>query len=381
MKKKILIVGGSHSEVPLIKAAKELGLYVITTGNQANGLGHQHSDEFHIENYADKEAIYQLAKKLCINFICFGAHDLSMFSTVYTASKLGLNTFDDYEVTQILHHKDMFKTFSKKHNILTPKAYSFDTPNNAINFAMNFTLPFIIKPVDMGGGKGIAVVKNRSQIKFAIENAFNYSKNKRVVIEEFFEGSLHSFSTFIQDQKIVFYYADDEYACKNNPYGVCTSASPATNFEKVQDILIEQTNKISQLLNLKDGLLHMQYLQQDDTITIVEFTRRMPGDMYNIPVELSTGVEYAKSIIRFCCGLDIDMNFKPQKHFVSRHCIIADSFNDIVIKKEIKNNIKDKIIWGNTQGIEKKGIIFLQYNSYEEMIKKTININKLITIH
>jgi len=148
MKQKILIVGGSHSEIPLIKAAKELDLYVITTGNQANGLGHQYSDEFHLVDYADDEAIYNLAKKLKIDFICFGAHDLSMFSTVYTASRLGFNTFDDYETTQILHHKDMFKTFAAKHDILTPKAYSFDKQNDAIDFAMNFSMPFIIKPID-----------------------------------------------------------------------------------------------------------------------------------------------------------------------------------------------------------------------------------------
>ena len=38
--KKLLLLGGSHAEIPLIQAAHELGWYVITTGNNRDGLGH-----------------------------------------------------------------------------------------------------------------------------------------------------------------------------------------------------------------------------------------------------------------------------------------------------------------------------------------------------
>jgi len=378
--KKILIVGGSHSEIPLITAAKELGLYVITTGNQPYGLGHTYADEFHLKDYADNEGIYQLAKKLKVDYITFGAHDLSMFSTVYTAEKLNIDTFDNYETTKILHHKDSFKAFAKKHNILTPIAHAFNNETEAVFFAKSFPLPFIVKPTDMGGGKGIQVVHTFTQIHSAIQNAFSHSKNKSIVIESFFKGSLHSFSTFIQNQKVVFYYADNEYPCPHNPYGVCTSTSPATNFDQIKEILLEQTNKVAKLLNLKDGLLHMQYLQHNNTITTIEYTRRMPGDMYNVPVEHSTGIDYAKNIIRFSCGLPVAIDFTPQKKFVSRHCIVSNTFNSIIYQKKISHNIFDKLIWGNRQRIEKKGIIFLEYNSYEEMIEKTQKLHQLITI-
>lgn len=379
IKKKILIVGGSHNEIPLIKAAIELNLYVITTGNQPQGLGHQYSDEFHLVDYSDNEAIYNLAKTLQIDFICFGAHDLSIFSTVYTASKLGFKTFDNYNTTEIIHHKDKFKVFAQKHNLLTPKAYMFKTEHEAIEFAMHFPMPFIIKPIDMGGGKGIEVIYAQKDIPSAIQNAFQYSQNKRIIIEEFFEGKLHSFSTFIQDQKVVFHYADDEYECKDNPFGVCTSTSPASHFEDIKDTLLEQSNTLAKLLNLKDGLLHMQYLQKNNNVTIVEYTRRLPGDMYNIPVEKSTGIEYAKNIIRFACGYPVKIYFKPQRKFVSRHCIMAKSFNQVTFKEELKKYIFHEVIWNDTQGIDKKGIIFLEYNSHNEMISYTKDINYFIS--
>jgi len=380
MKKKILIVGGSHSEVPLILAAQELNLYVITTGNQANGLGHQYSDEYHLVDYADEEAIYLLAKKLAIDYICFGAHDLSIFSTVYAASKLGIDVFDDYDTTQILHHKDKFKQFALEHNLLTPRAYSFETKKDAIEFTNNFTFPCIVKPIDMGGGKGISVINERSQIDEAINNAFLYSKNKKIVVEEFFEGSLHSFSTFIEDEKVIFSFHDDEYACQNNPFGVCTSTSPTIGIEDVEPTLVEQINKISHILSLKDGLLHLQYLKNGNSITIVELTRRIPGDMYDIPVKLSTGVDYAKNIIKYCCGIDVCIINRKQKQFISRHCLISDQFSEVIYHDKIKPNIVKKVIWGNRQGIEKKGIVFLKYDTVEEMLMKSKQLNQLLVV-
>jgi biotin carboxylase len=380
MKKKILIVGGSHSEIPLIQAAKKLGLYVMTTGNQKNGLGHQYADAFYTADYSDNEVIYRLAKRLQVDHICFGAHDLSMLSTVYAATKLSLGNFDDLETTKILHHKDKFKAFARRHGLLTPQAESFGDYRQALTYVMKLELPFVVKPVDLGGGKGIRIVRHAGEVEAAIQNAFDCSREGKIVVEEFFEGSLHSFSTFIQNQKVVFYFADDEYPCPSNPYGVCTSASPATNFDAVRSTLINQTEKIAELLHLKDGLLHMQYLQNGEEVAVVEFTRRMPGDMYNRPVEISTGVDYAENIIRFCCGMQVEIEERPQEKFVSRHCITADSFHDIVFSDAIVPHVFDKIIWGNRQGTEKKGIVFLQYDSYDEMIQKTSRLNEWIVV-
>ena len=55
--KKVLILNGSFCEVPIIKKAKELGYYVVTTGNMPNLVGHQYADEYIPADYSDKEAI------------------------------------------------------------------------------------------------------------------------------------------------------------------------------------------------------------------------------------------------------------------------------------------------------------------------------------
>ena len=57
-KKRLLILNGSHSDIPLIKAGKELGFYVITTGNNKNLIGNKYADEYHPEDFSDKDTAY-----------------------------------------------------------------------------------------------------------------------------------------------------------------------------------------------------------------------------------------------------------------------------------------------------------------------------------
>lgn len=373
--KKILIVGGSHSEIPLVNAAKELGLYTITSGNQQHGLAHKYSDEFHLCDYSDKEKVLELAQELKVDYICFGAHDFSYLSTVYTAHKLSIPFFDTNETALILHHKDKFKEFCKTNNIKTVKAYSFDSFDSAIEFANKFTLPFMIKPIDLGGGKGVLKIVDKNQINDAIKNAFAYSKSKRIIIEDFFKGTLHSFSAFLANQKIKFFFEDTEIECANNPYGVCTSISPTVDFYQVKQALITEIEKIASLLTLKDGLLHCQYLKNGEDFSIIELTRRMPGDMYNIPVETSTNFQYAKNIIRQCIGEKLEFAHTSQDKFVSRHCIVGNG--KVEVGSRLKNYIIQQEIWGDTQNIEKQGILFLQYPSHQEMIEVTDKLSDL----
>ena len=44
--KKVLVLNGSFCEKPIIEKAKEMGYYVVTTGNAPNLIGNQSADEY-----------------------------------------------------------------------------------------------------------------------------------------------------------------------------------------------------------------------------------------------------------------------------------------------------------------------------------------------
>ncbi|MCK9471956.1 MAG: ATP-grasp domain-containing protein [Bacilli bacterium] len=391
---KILILGGSHAEIPLIKSAKELGYYVVTTGNKENDIGHKYADEYIKEDFSNKEKIYELALRLRVNAICPCANDFAAISCSYVAEKLGFNHYDNYETSLIIHHKDKFREFAIKHNLSVPIAKSFDSAEELLNDINTFKLPIIIKPIDLSGGKGIQKIDNLNinKVDEIVQYAFSISKAKKVVVEEFIEGSNHGLSCILINGKIQFYFCDNEHYYINK-YMVSGASSPCDVPASAIFDLIEESEKCAQILNLKDGIFHIQFILKCNAIPyIIEICRRPPGDLYIDFVSYVTGIDYPTVLIKLFSGMPLNpKELKPIKNeLITRHCVMSDKngiIKNISFNSEIKKNILSELMWWSP-GEEiidykkyKAGIVFVKYNSKSEMNAKSSSLNKLIKIN
>jgi len=388
-KNKLLILNGSHSEIPLIKAGKNLGFHVITTGNAPSLIGHKYADEYHHADFSDKEEILELATKLGINAICSSANDFGAITASFLAEKMGLPGHDSYDTTLIVHHKDRFKKFSKKHQIQTPYAESFEDENSALIAVNKYSFPLIIKPVDLTGGKGVSKVTTNKEYPQAIKKAFRISRAKRIVVEKYFKGTQHSFSTFIVNRKVAFYFSDNEYSFLN-PYLVSTSAAPATNIEKYADGLVASAEQVAEALDLVDGVLHIQYLANEKAYTIIEMTRRCSGDLYPYPVDISSDLDWGSWIVKAETGITCaDFPETEQKGYCGRHCIMSCKngvVKDVVISERLKKYIDSEVVWWEKGDVidnymaQKLGVLLLRYPSLEQMHETTKHLNKLVRV-
>ena len=79
-KKKILVLNGSFCETPVIKKLKEMGYYVVTSGNAPELEGHAFADEYLAGDYSDKEWVLGLVKKNKMDGIISCAKDVNIQS-------------------------------------------------------------------------------------------------------------------------------------------------------------------------------------------------------------------------------------------------------------------------------------------------------------
>lgn len=385
--KKLLVLNGSHSDVPLILAGKRLGFHVITAGTSPDLIGHRYSDEYHQIDFSDKEAILDLSKRLGIDAICSCANDFGALTASYVAEKMCLSGHDPHETASTLHLKHRFKAFASANNISTPYAKEFNSPEDACSDSDNLRFPLIVKPVDLTGGKGVCRVETKEEYIKAVSNATLNSRMDKVLVEEFIQGTYHSFTTFILNRKVIFWYSDNEFSYIN-PYLVTTSSAPASFIQLVEDQLKNELERIANLLSLCDGILHVQYIQSGSKAWIIEATRRCSGDFYPYPVNYATGLDWAEWIVRAESGFDCSSFPKAQQRgFFGRHCVMGKKngiIKNIHISNEIEKNIIDRfMILRNGDLIDnyminKLGVIFLRYDTVEEMDFKTLNINNLI---
>ncbi|RLA49453.1 MAG: phosphoribosylglycinamide synthetase [Gammaproteobacteria bacterium] len=389
MNKKILILNGSHSEIPLINAAKNLDYKVITAGNDPSLPGHKYADEYCNEDFSDKEAVLSLAVDLGIDAICSPANDFGALTAAYVAEALNLPGHDTYETALTLHHKDRFKIFTEKHDFPSPRAKSFSGSDKAIRFVEDLELPLIVKPVDLTGGKGVSVIHENKQALQAVRSALSMSRVGRIVVEEYFDGTLHSFSSFIVNGEVTFYFSDNEYSYIN-PYLVTTSAAPATNIDRFATRLIQSVEYISKVLGLVDGVVHIQYLADGDSFSIIEITRRCSGDLYPYPVSMACAVDWGEVIVKAEAGWEAtNLTESRQRGFVGRHCLMSEGngvIKDIFISDKIRSYIVDKYLWRNKGDLigdfmsTKIGVLVLSYPSIDEMEDITANISSHVRI-
>lgn len=386
--KKLLMLNASVFEIPLIQAAQAQGYYVITTGNNANAPGHEKSNEYAAFDYSDYEGMVKLAEKLRIDAISQGCSDHCALVAAYMGEKLGLRGHDTYENAQIIHRKDKFKQFTREAGIKSPVAHYYESVEEALERGLKDNIPLIVKPSDQAGGKGVSTVYGHEAYQEAIVKAFKMSRDNKIVIEPFIEGTLHSLSTFIINQRVVAYATLNDYSYANR-YLTNTGISPADNWESAIKFLIPETEKVAQKLGLVDGLLHMQYMERQGEFWIIEMMRRMPGNNCTTAASRASGIDWRDWIIRAEAGEDcrgIPAPKVPDKIY-GYHAIMSDRngiYRGYDVAAEFKKNVIDIMEYDALGTVvddylyQKFGLVQFYFNNIKEKERYVRKINELI---
>lgn len=389
MGKKLLVTGGSHAELPLIEAAKKEGWYVITTGNNEDGLGHKAADEYVPGDFSDKEFVYHLAKEKGVQAIVSGCNDFAYIATAYACEKLQLPGHDSYEVSKIIHHKNEFREMTRRLGIKTPKVFQCGSVEDLISASQEIQFPLVIKPIDLTGGKGVQICYNLEEAKAAYKTATDFTREAIVIAEECITGSNHGASMLLKDKRVVWSLFDNEQYFLNK-YLVAGACSPSNIPQAAIFQLIKDVEKIAKHLCLADGLFHLQFILDDNGIpTIIDPCRRAPGDLYILLAKYVTEVDYPLEIVKAEVGEKLQDSYYCAHNCIARECIMAEKkgqIKEILIDEKIKEYIFDELIWGKTgDTVEdelkyKAGILFMRFESAKEMNDILAVYNNLVKI-
>ena len=377
--KKILILGGSHRDIPLIKASQKLGYFVITLGDRDYYLGHKYSDKYYKVNFNDLRAVKKVIKEERVDYIVPGSGEESYLRTVELAKELNIGNFDSLETARLVHNKWKFKEFCLKHSISTPHGFYYSPSTNLDTLKF----PIVIKPTSLSGGRGVSIVYDLEKLKKALKVAKEFSDE--IFLEEYIEGELIAYSTFLKNQKIVYGFTgkDDTY---KNKY-LITTAYPIELDKTVLSKLKYDIEKIAKELSLVDGMFHLQVIIKNNIPYIIDVTRRIPGDFYPNLIENCDKIKYSQAVVNAYIGEEVNDKLKVVRNqdFFIRHCIMSDKngiYKDIYIDKTLRNNVsfKFELIQRETKITSflttQIAIVFIQLLDKDTEILN--NINKLI---
>lgn len=188
--KKIMILGASILQLPAIKKAKELGLYVIAVDMDCNAVGFPYADLPLVISTLDTENVLKAAEEHHIDGIMTIASDRPMNTVAVVAEKLGLTSVSVDTALKATNKFEMRKAL-QDFGVPVPRFARVSDIKAFREALATMTPPVILKPVDNSGSRGIFKL-DRYDDPDAVDAAYNYTKgfsqSGDIIVEEFMTG-------------------------------------------------------------------------------------------------------------------------------------------------------------------------------------------------
>lgn len=393
--KKILLLGGSAQQIVAIETAKKLGYYTILCDFLPDNPGQNYADKFYLISTTDKEAILKIAFHEKIDGILAYASDPAAPTAAYVAEKMNL-LGNPYKSVEILCNKDKFRKFLSDNNFNSPKSKGYNTSKNIMNDINDFCFPIIIKPVDSSGSKGITVLKSKNGLIEAIDFAFSFSRSHRIIVEEFVEKKhpyLIGGDIFIENGKIILWGLLNCHRDNSVNELVPTGKSYPLKLdqEDIENVKIT-LQKLVDKLQIRFGAMNVELIiDKKNKVWPVDIGPRNGGNMIPDLLGLIFNIDVVEMSIKTTMGEKIEKIVPIENYYYATynlHSKKAGKFKDISYSDEIKPFILRECVYKKVgdsieyfdNASKALGILFLKFNSMEEMIEKLEGINKWIDI-
>ena len=317
--KKLAIIGASYLQEPLVKKAKEMGLYTICFAWAEGATCANICDKFYDISIVEKEQILKICQEEQIDGICTIASDVAAPTVAYVANAMGL-VGNDYEAAVRANNKYLMRQAFMKAGVPCPK-FMMVTPETihtpeVIDGLRDFQFPMITKPSDRSGSLGVTKIMMPSEHYPAMELAMSKSFKHEAMVEEFIEGREISVE-FISYKGTHYPLQITDKVTTEAPHFVeLEHHQPSTLSEDMFTKIYDITKTALDALGLTNGASHAEYkITKEGRIAIMEIGGRMGGDFIGSDlVRLSTGYDFVKGVIEVALG-----EFKEPIKTISRH--------------------------------------------------------------
>ena len=393
--KKLMILGASILQLPAIQKAVEMGLEVIAVDMNPDAVGFKVPGVFReVISTIDIDGIVEAAKKHKIDGIMTLATDMPMRSVAAVAKEMGLIGIDAETALKATNKVEMRKALQDA-QVPIPKFFKVSNENEYMEAVKHFNVPFIVKPADSSGSRGIFEVKditNERVIKEAYRYCHPYSRVGDVVVEEYMNGPEVSVETISVDGTCHVIQITDKLTT-GAPHYVETGHSQPTQLSKdVSNQIADVAKAANKAIGIVNGPSHTEIIVTSEGPKIVEIGARLGGDNINTHlVPLSTGINIVECCIKIALGEKPDIKPKWNKgsaiRYFSQHAGIIKSIDGIEEAKNIKGVQQISIVHGVGEEITevtssgaRMGFVIAQDKDVESAINdcesalKTINV-------
>lgn len=302
--KKLAIIGGGVMASYFGEACHRLGYeshyFSMLDGKVEDGK----VDVFHEINIFEKEDIVGICKRIGVDGVV-ATTELSVPIASYVAERLNLLGLP-YEIACVItdkfRNRECIKGLSE---LLSPQYVEATCLKDIENSDVPY--PMILKPINLGGKRGITVVKDASELadayKYA-QDSFKKGIKPVIIAEEFLEGgmecSVESISYKGRHTIIQITQKDSSGAPHCVELG---HHQPAPLAKDIWEKVVSGVSSGLTAVGITNGPCHTEIKILNGIVYLIEFNARPGGDHIWWPmVELSTGFDIIAAVVQAATG-------------------------------------------------------------------------------
>lgn len=316
MQKRLLVLAAGILQVPVIKKAKELGIYVIAADGDSNAVGLKYADKAIVVNITSEDEVLKMAREEKIDGVIHPCSEVSMSVMGRLNDELGLSGISREQAIRATNKHLMREAFEKG-NAPSPKSILTENAEDAWSRLQDeFTTDGILKPSRNSGSRGIAkVTRDMDKAVFlkAYDIALNESRDKSVLIEQFIDGPEFSVEIIVWNGEVNVLTVTDKKTT-GAPHFVELGHNQPSCFSAT-DVEILKSAAVAgvKALGVNNCACHAEAKLMDGKAYLMEIGARLGGDFISTELtHLSTGIDMVVAAINVALGIEPDLNPKEE---------------------------------------------------------------------
>ena len=318
--KKLLVLAAGILQVPVIKKAKEMGIYVVAADGSEHAVGLQLADKPIVVNITSEEEMLRVAREEQMDGVIHPCSEVSMNVMGRINDELGLSGISR-EAAIRATNKHLMREAFEAGNAPSPKSILTESAEDAWNHLQNgFDSDGILKPSRNSGSRGIAKVTRdmpKEDFVKAYDVALNESRDKSVLIEQFIEGPEFSIEIIVWDGKVNVLTVTDKKTTEAPHFVELGHSQPscfsAEDVEKLKAAAVAGVKA----LGVNNCACHAEAKLMDGKAYLMEIGARLGGDFISTELtHLSTGIDMVAAAINCALGIEPCLEPTEEKHGV-----------------------------------------------------------------
>lgn len=316
MQKKLLVLAAGILQVPVIKKAKEMGIYVIAADGDPNAVGLKYADKAIVVNITSEEEVLKVAREEHIDGVIHPCSEVSMNVMGRLNDELGLSGITREQAIRATNKHLMREAFEKG-NAPSPKSILTENAEDAwMHLQNDFSTDGILKPSRNSGSRGIAKVSrdmDKADFINAYNIAFNESRDKSVLLEQFIEGPEFSIEIIVWNGKVNVLTVTDKKTTGAPHFVELGHNQPSCFSAEEVEILKAAAVAGVKALGVNNCACHAEAKLMDGKAYLMEIGARLGGDFISTELtHLSTGIDVVAAAINVALGVEPDLNPKEE---------------------------------------------------------------------